>query len=71
MAARQKDLLFPDEGGPAILEVGVPAWIMEILYADPIAAGLARSGEIRFDPESGLNQLRAEWHNLQKRVIPL
>jgi hypothetical protein len=71
MAAREKDLLFPDEGGPAILEVSVPAWIMEILYADPIAAGLARSGEIRFDPESGLNELRAEWHNLKKRVIPL
>jgi hypothetical protein len=71
IAAREKDRLFPDEGGPAILEIGVPAWIMEILYADPIAAGLARSGEIRFDPESGLNELRAEWHNLPKRVIPL
>ena len=34
-------------------------------------AGLARSGEIRFEPESGLNELRAEWHNLTKRVIPL
>lgn len=53
------------------LEVIVPAWIMAILYADPIAAGLARSGEIRFEPESGLNELRAEWHNLSKRVIPL
>ena len=71
MAAREKDLLFPDEGGPAILEVSVPAWIMAILYADSIAAGLARSGEIRFDPESGLDELRAEWHNLTKRVIPL
>jgi hypothetical protein len=71
MAAREKDLLFPDEDGPAILEVSVPAWIMEILLADPIAAGLARSGEIRFDPESGLDELRAEWHNLEKRVILL
>jgi hypothetical protein len=44
---------------------------MGILYADPIAAGLARSGEIRFEPESGLNELRAEWPNLTKRVIPL
>ncbi len=61
----------PNEGGPAILEVSVPAWIMAILFADPIAAGLARSGEIRFEPESGLNELRAEWHNLTKRVIPL
>jgi hypothetical protein len=71
MAAREKDALFPDEGGPAILEVTVPAWIMAILYSDSLAAGLARSGEIRFDPESGLKELRAEWHNLTKRVIPL
>ena len=70
-AARNKHALFPDEGGPAILEVTVPAWIMAILYADPIAAGLARNGEIRFEPESGLNELRAEWPNLPKRVIPL
>jgi hypothetical protein len=70
-AARNKHALFPDEGGPAILEVGVPAWIMAIFYADPIAAGLARSGEIRFEPESGLNELRTEWRNLRKRVIPL
>jgi hypothetical protein len=70
-AARNKAALFPDEGGPAILEVSVPAWIMELLYADPIAAGLARSGEIRFEPESGLNELRVEWRNLPKRVIPL
>src|SRR5262249_16253066 len=70
-AARSKGALFPNEGGPAILEVSVPAWIMAILYADPIAAGLARSGEVRFEPESGLNELRAEWPNLPKRVIPL
>jgi hypothetical protein len=61
----------PNEGGPAILEVVVPAWIMAILYADPIAAGLARSGKIRFEPESGLMELRSEWHKLTKRVIPL
>ncbi len=71
MAARNKHALFSNEGGPAILEVSVPAWIMAILYADPIAAGLARGGEVRFDPESGLSELRAEWHNLSKRVILL
>ncbi|MBV9125915.1 MAG: hypothetical protein JO112_21400 [Planctomycetes bacterium] len=71
MAARNKAALFPDEGGPAILEIAVPAWIMAILYADPIAAGLARSGEIRFELESGLAELRAEWPNLTKQVIPL
>lgn len=57
---------FPNEGGPAILEVSVPDWIMAILYADPIAAGLARSGEIRFEPGCGLDELRAEWPNLSK-----
>jgi len=31
---------------------------MALLYGDPIAAGLARSGEIRFEPESGLSELR-------------
>ena len=71
MAARNKHALFHNEGGPAILEVSVPAWIMAILYTDPIAAGLARGGEIRFEPESGLSELRAEWHNLRKRVILL
>ena len=71
MAARNKHALFPAEGGPAILEVVVPAWIMAILYADPIAAGLARGGEVRFEPESGLTALRAEWPRLIKRVIPL
>jgi hypothetical protein len=71
MAASNKDALFPNEGGPAILEVSVPDWIMAILYADPIAAGLARSGEIRFDPFCGLNELCAEWPKLAKRVIPL
>jgi hypothetical protein len=44
---------------------------MAVFYADPIAAGLARSGEIRFEVESGLGELRAEWPNLTKRVIPL
>jgi hypothetical protein len=71
VAARNKDTLFPGEGGPAILEVAVPAWILAILYADPISAGLARGGEIRFEPESGLTELRAEWPKLEKRVIPL
>jgi hypothetical protein len=69
--ARDKHSLFPDEGGPAILEVEVPERIMQVLYAEPIARGLSRSGKIRFDPESGLNELLAEWPNLSKRVIPL
>ena len=31
---------------------------MGIFYADPLSAALARSGEIRFVPESGLTELR-------------
>ena len=60
-----------NEAGPAIVEVSVPERIMAILFADPIVAGLARSGETRFDPECGLNELRVEWRKLSKRVIPL
>lgn len=37
--------------------ISVPQRIMAILYSDPIAAGLARGGEIRFDAESGLSEL--------------
>jgi hypothetical protein len=70
-AAWCKHALFPDEGGPAILEIVVPARIMALIYADPIARGLARSGEIRFEPESGLKELLAEWPNLSKRVNSL
>ena len=69
--ARDKARLFPDEGGPAILEVGVPGWIMAILAADPIARGLAQGGEIRFEPQSGLDELRGEWPVLSKRIITL
>ena len=44
---------------------------MNILYADSIVSGLALVGEIRFEPESGLDELRAEWANLTKRIIKL
>src|SRR5436189_1505731 len=36
--ARGKHNLFPNEGGPVILEVDVPEWIVDILRNDPIAA---------------------------------
>jgi hypothetical protein len=71
VVARCKAALFPDEGGPDILELTVPARIMDLLHADPIANGLARGGEIRFEAESGLEQLRLEWPHLPKRVIEL
>ncbi len=69
--AHLKHAQSPTDGGPAILEIHVPDWIVNLLYADPISAGVARGGELRFEPENGLNELRAEWPNLTKQVIPL
>ena len=71
MAGADGVTLYETGGGPAILEVHVPAWIMAIPYADLISAGLAQGGEIRFEPESGLTELRAECQNLAEPVIPL
>jgi hypothetical protein len=61
----------PTKAARLSCEVVVPAWIMSILYSDLIASGMARSGEIRFEPESGLGELPADRHNLTKRVILL
>jgi len=57
--ARGKAANFPAEGGPAILEVEVPGWIMDILLNDPIQAAFARSGEARFEPGFGLKNFWA------------
>lgn len=69
--AQKKAIQFPKEGGPAILEIQVPAWIVDIVGNDPIGAFNAAGGELRFEPECGLDELRAEWPNLIKRVIKL
>lgn len=66
--ARAKALLFPNEGGAAILRLEVPSNIVDIVYADPISAASAVSGEIRFDPGYGLEELIAEWPKLVKQV---
>jgi hypothetical protein len=59
MAAR-KALLFPNEGGPAILEIDVPESIVE-------KAELV--GEVRFDPGFGLEELLTIWSLIPKRVF--
>jgi len=69
--AFKKHKLFPNEGGPAIIEIQVPSWIVDLLLADSLSADSARGGEYRFEPESGLNELLAEWPSLTKRVILL
>lgn len=69
--ARAKANLFPNEGGPAILEVEVPEWIIDILRNDPIAAAVMASGEVRFEPDLGLAELQQAWPTLAKRIVPI
>jgi hypothetical protein len=69
--ARMKAANFPNEGGPAILEVEVPEWIVDILRNDPFAAMVVRSHEVRFEPGLGLEELRQAWPNLVKRIVKL
>jgi hypothetical protein len=67
--ARKKAALFPTEGGAAVLKVEVPSEIVDSIYRDPFAAAVAASGELRFEPGLGLEDLVAEWPNLSKQVV--
>ena len=58
--ALRKAALFPNEGGPAILELEVPDWIVQM--ADVV-------GEVRFDPGYGLEELLIAWPSLSKRIV--
>lgn len=60
-AARGKDNLFPNEGGPAILEIEVPDDVFQL-------AVHAEGGEVRFQPGDGLEELRQRWPDLAKRI---
>jgi hypothetical protein len=54
-------MLFPDEGGPAILEFEVPEEIARL--ADDTG------GELRFIPGFGLEELFQAWPSLPKRIV--
>ena len=69
--ARLKSGNFPNEGGPVILEVEVPVWIVDILRNDPFAGMIVASGEVRFEPDLGLRELQQAWPTLTKRILPL
>jgi hypothetical protein len=58
--AAGKARAFPNEGGPAILEVEVP---------EDIAALADLGGEYRFEPGYGLEELLQAWPQLTKRVV--
>jgi hypothetical protein len=60
--AKNKAALFPNEGGPAIVEMVIPKEIVEL--------GDDTGGEIRFYLEDGgLQELIAAWPALEKRII--
>ncbi len=69
--ARLKAKNFPAEGGLVILEIDVPVGIVQVVFDDPIGGLWAASGEIRFEPGSGLEELIREWPIIPKRVIVL
>lgn len=60
VVAAGKDLLFPNEGGPAILEIEVPESIVQ--KAD-------LRGEVRFEPGFGLEELLDVWPTLPKSIV--
>lgn len=69
--ARRKARNFPTEGGPVILEVEVPDGIVDIVRTDPWSRLGAGSGDIRFEPGTGLEELLLAWPTLTKRIIPV
>jgi hypothetical protein len=70
--AKAKARAFPAEGGPAILEFELPDHMVADMIADmgKVVPGRAwnAGGEIRFDMDGGLSELRAVWSELSKRV---
>lgn len=61
VVAAGKAALFPEEGGPAILEIEVPDEI--------VALAINEVSEIRFAPGFGLEELLAAWPALPKRIL--
>ena len=58
--ATGKALLFPNEGGPAFVEIEVPESIVR--EADLVV-------EVRFETGLGLEELLAAWPSLTKRIV--
>jgi hypothetical protein len=63
--ALSKSRQFPDEGGPVILAVDVPAEIIQKAVNDwfPLSQGL-----VQFDQGSGLEELLQAWPTLAKEI---
>jgi len=67
--ARHKAAVFQDEGGPVILAVDVPDDIIA-LAVDELYLPL-RHGIVQFDDGAGLEELRATWATLPKKILPI
>jgi len=63
MYALGKAKLFPTDGGPAVVEVDVPQWIIE--------SAIDVGSEVRFESGCGLKELLQAWTSLSKRLIVL
>ena len=61
--ARAKAAIFPQEGGPVILEIDVPD--------DVVRRATDVIDEVRFEPGSGLEELLQVWPSLPKRILRL
>jgi len=61
VCAVRKAALFPNEGGPAILEIEVPLAISEL--------AIDEGGEVRFIPGWGLEELLIAWPTIPKRIL--
>jgi hypothetical protein len=58
--AVRKARLFPNEGGPAVLEIEVP---------ESLALKAELWGEVRFDFGYGLEELLQAWSSLPRRIL--
>jgi hypothetical protein len=67
--AHRKAAGFPNEGGPAILAVDVPDDLIA-LAVDEVYFPLSQ-GVVQFDEGAGLEELRAAWSTLAKRIVPV
>jgi hypothetical protein len=67
--AHGKAAAFPNEGGPAILKVDVPANIIALAVDEeyfPLSQGL-----VQFEEGPVLEALRAVWPTLSKQILPV
>jgi hypothetical protein len=67
--ARCKAEGFPIEGGPVVLVIEVPEDIVTLAVDDvyfPLSQGV-----VQFDEGAGLDELRAAWSTLAKRIVPV